>query len=92
MILQLLEEEQHQLVPLIFEQPEAESSGRRVSIRIGSENPLEPIRSCTLISSTYNRGSVPIGSVSVLGPTRMVYEDAIALVEATAGYLSDVLS
>lgn len=91
-ILHLLEEEQHQLVPLIFEQSDVESSGRRVSIRIGSENPLEPIRTCTLISSTYNRGVVPIGSVSVLGPTRMVYEDTIALVEATADYLSDVLS
>lgn len=90
MILHLLEEEQHQLVPLIFEPPDAE--GRRVSIRIGRENPLEPIRTCTLISSTYNRGAVPVGSIGVLGPTRMLYEDTIALVEATADYLSDVLS
>ena len=90
MILQLLEEEQDQLVPLIFEQPDAE--GRRVSIRIGSENPLEPIRACSLISSTYNRGTVPVGSIGVLGPTRMLYEDTIALVEATADYLSDRLS
>ncbi len=87
-ILHLLEEEQDQLMPLIFEQPET----GRVSIRIGSENPLEPMRACTLISSTYNRGSVPVGSVGVLGPTRMLYEDTIALVEATADYLSDTLS
>ncbi len=90
MILHLLEEEQDQLVPLIFEQPDSE--GRRVSIRIGSENPLEPIRACSLISSTYNRGAVPVGSIGVLGPTRMLYEDTIALVEATADYLSDMLS
>lgn len=90
MILQLLEEEQDQLVPLIFDQPD--SDGRRVLIRIGSENPLEPIRACSLISSTYNRGTVPIGSIGVLGPTRMLYEDTIALVEATADYLSDKLS
>jgi heat-inducible transcriptional repressor len=87
-ILHLLEVEQDQLMPLIFEQPET----GRVSIRIGSENPLEPMRACTLISSTYNRGSTPVGSVGVLGPTRMLYEDAIALVEATADYLSDSLS
>lgn len=90
MILQLLEEEQDQLVPLIFDQPD--SDGRRVSIRIGSENPLEPIRACSLISSTYNRGIVPVGSIGVLGPTRMLYEDTIALVEATADYLSEILS
>ena len=89
-IIHLLEEEQHQLLPLIFEQ--SELPGKRVSVRIGSENPLEPMRTCTLISSTYNKGSVPVGSVGMLGPTRMVYENAIALVEATADYLSDAIS
>lgn len=90
-LIHLLEDEQDQLLPLIFDRPEAEQPGRRVSVRIGSENPLEPIRTCTLISSVYCRGSVPIGSVGVLGPTRMVYENAIALVEAAADYLSDAL-
>lgn len=90
-IIHLLEEEQDQLWPLIFE-PEVEPGRRRVMVRIGSENPLEPIRSCTLISSTYQRGSVPVGSVGVLGPTRMDYETAIAVVEAAADYLSENLS
>jgi heat-inducible transcriptional repressor len=90
-IIHLLEEEQDQLWPLIFE-PEVEPGGRRVTVRIGSENPLEPIRSCTLISSTYRRGSVPVGSVGVLGPTRMDYETAIAVVEGAADYLSEALS
>ncbi|MEB3293311.1 MAG: heat-inducible transcriptional repressor HrcA [Synechococcales bacterium] len=88
-ILQLLEMEQHQLVPLIVEPMEGD---RKVSIWIGTENPLEPMRSCTLISSTYHRSGMPSGSVSLLGPTRMNYETAIALVENTADYLSDRLS
>ncbi|MBD2093146.1 heat-inducible transcriptional repressor HrcA [Microcoleus sp. FACHB-1515] len=91
MIMQLLEEEQDQLWSLIFTAPEGET-GKRVSVRIGSENPLEPMRSCALISATYQRGDVPVGSVGMLGPTRMVYEDAIALVEATADYLSEALT
>ncbi|WP_421655258.1 heat-inducible transcriptional repressor HrcA [Leptothermofonsia sp. ETS-13] len=91
-IVHLLEEEQDQLLPLIFEQPEPRNPGKRLTIRIGSENPLEPIRTCTLISSTYQRGTTPVGSVGMLGPTRMVYENAIALVEAAADYLSDTLS
>ncbi|NJN91585.1 MAG: heat-inducible transcriptional repressor HrcA, partial [Leptolyngbyaceae cyanobacterium SL_5_14] len=37
-------------------------------------------------------GTTPVGSVGMLGPTRMVYENAIALVEATADYLSEALS
>lgn len=90
-IVQLLEEDQDQLIPLIFAQA-PDNNGRRVSIRIGSENPLEPIRTCTLISSTYHKGTIPVGSVGVLGPTRMVYENAIALVEATADYISEAIT
>jgi heat-inducible transcriptional repressor len=93
MIIQLLEEEQDQLWRLIFEQPEADEVGKpRVMVRIGSENPLEPIRTCTLISATYRRGSIPVGSVGVLGPTRLDYESAIAVVSAAADYLSEAFS
>jgi len=92
MLLHLLEEEQDQLWPLIFATKESENSGKRVTVRIGSENTLEPIRTCTLISANYCHGTVPVGSVGVLGPTRMLYENAIAVVEAAADYLSEALS
>lgn len=99
MLIHMLEEEQDQLWPLMFEWPQLEVipgkdvvKGSRVSVRIGSENPLEPMRTCTLISANYHQGSMSVGSVGVLGPTRMFYENAIALVEAAADYLSDALS
>jgi heat-inducible transcriptional repressor len=91
-LLHLLEEEQERLWPLIFEISEPETSAKKVSIRIGSENPLEQMRTCTLISSVYKQGDVPVGSIAVIGPTRMLYENAIALVESTAEYLSSALS
>jgi heat-inducible transcriptional repressor len=92
-IIHLLEEEQDQLWRLIFEEPEPEDAGKsRVTVRIGAENPLEPIRTCTLISSTYRRGSIPVGSVGVLGPTRLDYESAIAVVASAADYLSEAFS
>lgn len=98
-LIHLLEEEQDQLWPLIFEGPEFNiakgtlgQNNKRVTVRIGAENPLEPIRTCTLISATYRQGAMPVGSVGVLGPTRMVYENAIAVVEAAADYLTEALS
>jgi len=91
-LIHLLEEEPTQLLPLIFKVPEPEKDSSRVQVWIGSENPLEPMQSCALVTSSYFRGSVPVGSVGVLGPTRMMYENAIAVVEATAAYLSDALS
>ncbi|MEH2412085.1 heat-inducible transcriptional repressor HrcA [Nostoc sp.] len=92
-IIHLLEEEQDQLWRLIFEEPEFEDVAKpKVTVRIGAENPLEPIRTCTLISSTYRRGSIPVGSVGVLGPTRLDYESAIAVVASAADYLSEAFN
>lgn len=91
MLLHLLEEEQEQLWPVIFELPSLASKSR-VRVRIGSENPLEPMRTCALVCATYQQGEVPVGSVGILGPTRMLYENAIALVETAANYLTDALT
>jgi len=97
MLLHLLEQEQDALFPLIFEVPKQDSltSGSRsltTKVSIGAENPLEPMKPCTLVSSLYHQGNVPVGSVNIIGPTRMSYEQTIPLVESTADYLSAVLS
>ncbi len=92
MLLHLLEDEQDRLWPTIFESPEELNPKRRVKVRIGAENSLAPMRTCTLVSATYKQDEIPVGSVGILGPTRMLYENAIALVEATADYLTVALS
>jgi heat-inducible transcriptional repressor len=91
-LIHLLEEEQDQLWPLIFTVSHFDRAAQRVTIRIGAENPLEPMRTCTLIAANYYQDDIPVGSVGVIGPTRMLYENAIALVETTADYLSEALS
>ncbi len=87
-LLSLLEE-QEQLLPAIFTFPDTEDIFGRVTIRIGEENHLEPMQSCTLVSANYYQDDTPVGSVGILGPKRMLYENAIALVENTANYLSN---
>jgi heat-inducible transcriptional repressor len=87
-LVSLLEDGQTSLGPLIFKHEDS----RRLRIWIGSENPLEPMQTFALISAQYSRDQIPLGSVGVLGPTRMFYENAIAAVEAAAGYLSGAIS
>ncbi len=87
MLLHLLEEEQEQLFPLIFNISES-----KVKVKIGTENPLESMRSCSLVAANYHQDHIPIGSVGIIGPTRMLYENAIALVSSTADYLSSTLA
>ena len=88
-LLYLLEEEQQQLLPVIFTLSNTDSD-KKVNIKIGSENTLEPMQTCTLISANYYADETPVGSVGVIGPTRMLYDNTITLVETTADYLSDV--
>ena len=89
-IVHLLEEDYSQLWPLFFESFR-DVHGQQVRVWIGSENPIEPMRNCALVSSTYGKDNASLGSVGVLGPTRMMYENAVAVVTAAAEHLSEVL-
>jgi heat-inducible transcriptional repressor len=94
-IVRLLEEEQSQLGPLFLAAPAAARQplgNVDVKVWIGTENPLEPMQGCALVVSNYTRNDTAVGSVGVLGPTRMVYENAVAVVKAAADYLSTALS
>jgi heat-inducible transcriptional repressor len=89
-LLHLLESEQDKVSSSIFDPTldPARDSRSQVDIRIGTENPLKPMQSCTLISANYHQDSIPVGSVGLLGPTRMLYEDSIALVKSAAEYIT----
>jgi heat-inducible transcriptional repressor len=49
-----------------------------VSIQIGNENLIQEIRDCSLVTTTYSAGDVVIGSIGVIGPTRMEYGKVIS--------------
>jgi heat-inducible transcriptional repressor len=93
-LLHLLESEQDKVWELIFD-PTLDTSldpRSKIAIRIGTENPLKPMQACTLISANYHQDSIPVGSIGLLGPKRMLYEDSIALVESAAEYITTAIS
>ena len=63
----------------------------RVSVVIGSENTVEGMEACSLVTSAYLAGDAS-GSIGVLGPTRMDYPGTIATVRAVARYVGDLLA
>ncbi len=100
-LVQLLEDGRDQLWPLISTARlaeadsllgEAASNNQRLRIWIGTENPVAPMQSCALVTSLYGSAPGPVGSLGVLGPTRMLYENAVAAVEAAANYLTDAVA
>lgn len=98
-IVELLEDGRDQLWPLIDSENLCEEdqlltndARRPLRIWIGAENPVEPMRSCALVTTTYGKAPGPVGSLGILGPTRMLYENAVAAVEAAANCLTEAVA
>lgn len=62
--------------------------GRQVRVVIGSENRAEAVRSYSVVISGYGVPGAAVGTIGVIGPTRMPYGRAIAVIN----YLAETLS
>jgi heat-inducible transcriptional repressor len=60
----------------------------KVLVSIGGENKSEALRPFSLVAAGYGLPQRTLGTVSLLGPTRMDYESAIMTVRGTAQLLS----
>lgn len=85
-ILRVLEEEA--LLSNLLE----EASADGLKVIIGQENTLEEIQECSLITATYQVGDKTVGTIGLLGPTRMDYSKVIALVEHITQHLNILLN
>jgi heat-inducible transcriptional repressor len=65
---------------------------RGVKLFIGSESGIEPLDECSVVSAPYAVNGRVVGTVAVVGPTRMSYERVIPIVDITARLLSSALS
>ncbi len=63
-----------------------------VQIFIGGESGLAPLDECSVITAPYEVDGMVVGSLGVIGPTRMAYERVIPIVDITARLLSSALS
>jgi heat-inducible transcriptional repressor len=63
-----------------------------VQIYIGGESQLVPVDDMSMVVAPYTVDGKVIGTLGVIGPTRMAYERVIPIVDITAKLLSNVLS
>ena len=49
-----------------------------LSVQIGTENEHEVMRDCSLVTTVYNLGDTELGTLGILGPTRMYYSRVIS--------------
>ncbi len=81
-------EHQTSLIQLLDESSKA--SG--VQIFIGGESDLVPLDDMAVITAPYQVNGIIVGTLGVIGPTRMAYERVIPIVDITAKLLTSALS
>lgn len=84
-IYEVLEQQQTVLALL------ADALSRSPAVRIGSEIPVEEMRECSVVMANYEVAGSPIGSIGVIGPTRMDYRRALASTQSVARALGRTL-
>jgi heat-inducible transcriptional repressor len=63
-----------------------------VQIFIGGESELLPLDECSMVTAPYTVDGQVVGTLGVVGPTRMAYERVVPIVDITAKLLSSALS
>ncbi|WAA11511.1 heat-inducible transcriptional repressor HrcA [Fervidibacillus halotolerans] len=63
-----------------------------LNVKIGSENRIQAMEDCSLITATYSIGDDQVGTIAILGPKRMQYSRVISVLNLLSKQLTDSLS
>jgi heat-inducible transcriptional repressor len=81
-------EQKAQLIRLLDNAGQAEG----VRIFIGGESQVVPFEDLSIVSSPYEVDGKVVGTLGVIGPTRMAYDRMIQIVDITSKLVSNALS
>lgn len=80
-------EEEHLLATILQKQKRDDG----VIVTIGDENKFGGIQDCSMVQATYRVDGQVVGTVAVLGPTRMDYGKVMSVLEFMHNHLGEVL-
>lgn len=63
-----------------------------INIFIGEESGYTSLDNCSVVTKTYESEGEVVGTLGVIGPTRMEYSDVVSVVDVTSTLLSKALS
>ncbi len=71
---------------------DASAQAEGVQIFIGGESQFLPLEETAVVAAPYSVNGVVVGTLGVVGPTRMAYERVIPIVDITARLVSNALT
>ena len=83
-------EEKQSLIELLNDNSsENESTG--IQVYIGDESPISTMKDCSIVTATYELGDGVKGTIGIVGPKRMDYENVVDNIKSLKGQLDKLL-
>lgn len=71
-------EEKDELLNLVTESlSDDENKGNGIQVYIGNETPVQTLKDCSVVTATYDLGEGVKGTIGIVGPKRMDYENVV---------------
>ena len=83
-------EEKEELVSLVTESLSDEETG--IQVYIGNEAPIQTMKDCSVVTATYDLGEGVKGTIGIVGPKRMDYENVMHNLKTLKSQLDGIFS
>ena len=70
-------EEKNQLAQMIIDANGDEDAGTGIQVYIGNDGPINTMKDCSVVTASYDLGNGMRGTVGIIGPKRMDYENVL---------------
>jgi len=62
-----------------------------IQVYIGDESPISTMKDCSIVTATYELGDGVKGTIGIVGPKRMDYENVVDNIKSLKGQLDKLL-
>ena len=83
-------EEKQSLMELLSDNSE-ENENTGIQVYIGDESPISTMKDCSIVTATYELGDGVKGTIGIVGPKRMDYENVVDNIKSLKGQLDKLL-
>ncbi len=85
-------EEKEELRNLVNETLNDDESGTGIQVYIGNETPIQTMKDCSVVTATYELGEGVKGTIGIIGPKRMDYENVMDNLKTLRSQLDGILN
>ena len=82
--------EEKQLLQEIVTQTLAKEENKGIQVYIGNETPVQNMKDCSVVTATYELGEGMQGTIGIIGPKRMDYENVMKTLKTLMNELDEI--